>query len=129
MDTKGRLKEDIKLELNELNDLIIESIQDIKGQNIVKLDLRKLEDKPADFFIICEGESTTQVSAIANNVVKRLKYEADNRPLHVEGKQFSQWVLVDYFNIVLHVFHPDSRAFYELEDLWCDAEFTTYENL
>lgn len=112
-----------------LLDLIIDSIQDIKGKNILKLDLRKLDDAPADFFIICEGDSNTQVKAISGNIEKRLKTEVGQRPLHVEGIQNSRWICMDYFNIVIHVFYRETRAFYELEDLWSDAKFTEYENL
>lgn len=115
--------------VTDLNDLIIDSIQDIKGKNILKLDLRDLDDAPTDFFIICEGESVTQVRAISQNVNKRVKEELGTRPNHVEGSQNSQWILVDYFTTVVHVFYPESRAFYELEDLWSDAKFIEYENL
>ena len=113
----------------EFNHLIIESIQDIKGKNIVKLDMRKLDDSPADFFIICQGDSTTQVSSIASNVQKRIKEEFGILPSHVEGKTSQTWVLVDYFSTVVHVFYPETRSFYELEELWGDAEHTSYENL
>jgi ribosome-associated protein len=112
-----------------LTDLIIDSIQDIKGQNILKLDLRELDDGPTDFFIICEGESSTQVNAIAENVVKRLKKEINMMPSHIEGKQFSNWVLVDYFDVIVHVFYPETRRFYEIEDLWSDAKATEYQNI
>ncbi len=113
----------------ELNDLIIDAIQDIKGQNIIKLDLRELGEAPTDFFIICEGESTTQVNAIASNIQKRIKDEFGEFPSHVEGKQGGFWVLVDYFTTMVHIFHPEKRAFYELEDLWSDAKITEYTNL
>ena len=113
----------------QLNDLIIDSIQDIKGKNIVKLDLRKLEDAPTDFFIICEGDSNTQVSSIAGNIKKRLKLEADQVASHVEGERNSMWVLMDYFNVVIHVFYKETRKYYELEDLWSDAILTEYETL
>lgn len=129
MNTERRLKEKHGIGLSEMNNLIIDSIQDIKGKNIIKLDLTELEEAPADYFIVCEGESTTQVKAIANNVVKRLREEGDTKPLHTEGKEFSKWVLVDYFNIVVHVFHPETRSFYELEELWSDAKITNYEDL
>ncbi len=111
-----------------LNDLIIDSIQDIKGKNIVKLDLRQLEDAPSDFFIICEGESNTQVRAIAENILKRAK-EAGAAPFHVEGQRNGLWVCVDFFDTIVHIFHRDKRAFYQLEDLWGDAKMTEYENL
>lgn len=113
----------------ELTDLIIDCIQDIKGQNIVKMDLRELDEAPSDFFVVCEGSSTTQVSAIANNIEKRLKEEYGLRPSHSEGKSSSTWVLVDYFNVVVHVFYPETRKFYEIEDLWSDAVMTEYQNI
>lgn len=112
----------------ELNELIIDSIQDIKGKNIVKIDLRSLPEAPADFFIICEGDSTTQVSAIAGNVFKRVKDEMGFIP-HREGQEHATWVLVDYFDTILHVFYPETRALYDLEDLWSDAKFTEFQNL
>ncbi len=118
-----------KPSVEELNELIIDSIQDIKGKNIVKLDLRKLEEAPTDFFIICEGDSVTQVQAIAENIRKRVKEEGGTLPSHLEGLRAAQWVLVDYFNTVVHVFYPEKRAFYELENLWSDADFTEYDNL
>lgn len=112
-----------------LTDLIVDSIQDIKGKNILKLDLRLLDDAPADFFIICEGDSGTQVNAIAGNIVKRLKEEVDTLPSHVEGRDFSKWVLVDYFDVIVHVFYPETRQFYEIEELWSDAQSTEYQNI
>ena len=111
-----------------LNDLIIDAIQDIKGKNIVKIDLRKLDEAPTDYFIICQGESTTQVSAIANNIYKKVKEELGYIP-RKEGQESANWVLVDYFDTVVHVFYPDARALYDLEDLWSDAEFTEFQNL
>lgn len=117
------------LTLEVINDLIIDAIQDIKGKNIVKLDLRKIEDAPADFFIICEGDSTTQVKAISDNVHQRLKRELEVFPNHVEGEKTAQWICLDYFLTVVHVFHREAREFYELEQLWGDAISTTYETL
>lgn len=115
--------------IEQINDLIIDSIQDIKGKNIVKLDLRQLEDAPTDFFIICEGDSNTQVSAIAGNIRKRLKQEAGQIASHIEGERNALWVLMDYFNVVIHVFYNETRKYYELEDLWSDAIVTEYETL
>lgn len=112
-----------------ITDLIIDSIQDIKGKHIIKMDLREIDDSSADFFIICEGESTTQVNAIAGNVEKRMKYELGIMASHVEGKTTSKWVLVDYFDVIVHVFYPETRAFYELEDLWHDAKITEYQDI
>lgn len=128
MSTQAKVKKR-KYSSEELNDLIIDSIQEIKGKNIVKLDLRRLEDAPADYFIICEGSSTTQVKALADNVYKRLKEEAGITPNHIEGARSALWVCVDYFSVVVHVFHPEVRSFYELEDLWGDATITQYSSL
>lgn len=118
-----------QIDIEELNDYIIQSIQDTKGKNILKLDLRKLDEAPTDFFIICEGNSDTQVKAIANNIEKFVIEKMGERPSHTEGTQQGKWVLVDYFNTVVHVFYRETREFYQLEDLWSDAIFTEYQNL
>ncbi len=110
-------------------DVILDSIRDIKGKNIIRLDLRKLDDRPAEFFFICEGESTTQVRAIANNVQKRLKQEFGETSKNITGSRPSNWVCLDYFDTVVHVFYPETRAFYQIEDLWSDAVATEYETL
>jgi len=109
-------------------DLIIDSIQDIKGKNILLLDLRKLPDAPASYFIICEGDSSTQIKAIAGNVERRAKEEAGQRS-HSEGQISAKWVLVDFFDVVVHIFDKETRRYYELEDLWSDARMTEYQNL
>jgi ribosome-associated protein len=113
----------------ELNFLIIDAIQDIKGKNIMKLDLRSLKDAPADYFIICEGDSSTQVKAISDNIDRRLKTELNINPSHKEGVDGAKWILVDYFDTVVHVFYPETRSFYEIEELWGDATITSYENV
>ena len=128
MNSQAKLKEQ-KLTTEVLNDLIIDSIQDIKGKNIVKLDLRQLEEAPCDYFIICEGDSNTQVKSIANNIRKRVKEEAGLLPVHSEGEGNALWICVDYFDTVVHVFYREKRAFYQLEELWGDAFFTEYETL
>ena len=92
-------------------DLIVDAIQDIKGKRIVRMDLRKIHDRPTDFFVVCEGESIVQVRAIAERVRMRMRDEAGIRPNHIEGGNNSIWVLVDYFNIVVHVFHKETRSF------------------
>jgi len=109
-------------------DLIIDAIRDIKGKNIVLLDLRHLPDAPASYFVICEGDSSTQIKAIAANVERRAKEEASMRA-HSEGQLSAKWVLVDFFDLVVHIFDKETRKYYELEDLWSDAHFTEYQNL
>lgn len=113
----------------ELSEVIIDAIQDIKGANIVKIDMRKVQDAPAEYFIICEGESVTKINAIANNIQKRLKNELGLKPGHMEGGVGAKWILLDYFSILVHIFYPETRAFYDLEELWSDGLFTNYENL
>ncbi|MEM8528960.1 MAG: ribosome silencing factor [Bacteroidota bacterium] len=117
------------LSIEALNNLLVDSIQDIKGQNILKLDLRQLDDAPTDFFIICEGESSVQVRSIAENIQKRLKQEEGILPSNLEGMQSAHWICLDYFYTVVHVFYHETREFYELEDLWSDADTTEYDNL
>ena len=114
---------------DKINGLIIDAIQDIKGQNIVQIDLSEIEDAPAKYFIICEGESTVQVSAIASNVNKRLRKEIGVKCYHLEGMKESKWVLLDYFDTVVHVFYPETRQFYDIEDLWSDGIFTEYQDI
>ncbi len=114
---------------SDLNHLIIDAIQDIKGKNIVKLDLRSLDDAPADYFIICEGDSSTQVKAISENIGKKIKEKTGESPFHTEGMDGAKWILVDFFDTVVHVFYPETRAFYEIEELWGDAKFTQYQNV
>jgi ribosome-associated protein len=125
---KVKIVQPLSVAEQEMNDFIIDCIQDIKGKNIVKLDLRHL-DAPTNFFIICEGDTYVQVRAISENIRKRMKDEAGIFPNHVEGGSQALWVLADYFTTVVHIFTPDHRRFYELEDLWSDATVTTYKNL
>ncbi len=112
-----------------IHDLLVDSIQDIKGKKIIKLDLRHLVDRPTDFFIICEGESNTQIRAITANMSRRMRDTFDIRPLHVEGTTNLTWVLTDYGSVVVHVFNRETRAFYDLESLWGDGKKTEYEDI
>ena len=101
---------------------IIQSIQEKKGEYIVALDLRKIPEAVADFFVICEAGSTTQVKAIADYVEFHTKEVLNESPYKHEGHQGMQWVLIDYVNIVVHVMLPETRKFYKLEEMWSDAE-------
>ncbi len=113
----------------ELNHWIIDAIQDIKGKNIIKLDLRKIIDRPTDYFIICEGDSSVQVKAISDSIGRKIKDKLGLHPIHKEGVEGAKWVLVDYFDTVVHVFYPETRAFYDIEELWGDAKVINYENI
>lgn len=124
--TSARLPKTFGIPTEQLNQWIIEGIRDKKGKNIIQLDLRKLEDAPADFFIICEGDSNTHIKSISDSIYKKVKDELQTMPSHVEGSGGSRWVLMDYFNTVVHVFYPETRHFYELEQLWSDAKVTEF---
>lgn len=100
---------------------IVQAILDKKGEKIISLDLRKIPEAAADFFIVCEASSTTQVKAISDYVEDQVKKLCGEMPYKHEGKALAQWVLIDYVNVVVHVMHPESRKFYQLEEMWSDA--------
>lgn len=100
---------------------IIKAIQDKKGEHIVTLDLRKVNEAVSDFFIICEANNTTQIKAIADNIEDRVREQCSEKPYHHEGLQALQWVIIDYVNVVVHVMMPETRKFYNLEELWSDG--------
>lgn len=100
---------------------IIEAIQDKKGEHVITLDLRKIPEAVSDFFIVCEASSTVQVRAIAEWVETRVKKECGELPYKHEGMSAAQWILVDYINVVVHVFLAETRKFYRLEEMWSDA--------
>ena len=112
---------------NVLKDLIVDSIRDIKGKRIVLMDVRHLHEAPTDYFIVCEGESSTQVRAIAEHISDRVNKELGIRANHKEGLKEARWILVDYFDLIVHVFYPEARAYYDLEDFWSDAIIYNYE--
>jgi ribosome-associated protein len=100
---------------------IIHAIQEKKGEKIVSLDLRKIPEAVADFFIICEASNTTQLKAIADSVEYEVKKICGELPYKHEGRQAEQWIIVDYVNVVVHVMLPEPRKFYNLEDMWSDG--------
>ena len=119
----NRKKGVVRLNRNsKLFKTIIRAIQDKKGEHIVSLDLRKIHEAVADYFIICEATNQPQIRAIADSVEDAVKKECDESVYHHEGKQSAQWILMDYVNIVVHVMLPDSRRFYKLEEMWSDAQ-------
>ena len=100
---------------------IIHAIQEKKGEKIVSLDLRKIPEAVADFFIICEATNNTQLKAIADSVEFEVKKTCGELPYKHEGRQGEQWILIDYVNVVVHVMLSDTRKFYKLEEMWSDA--------
>ena len=106
---------------------IIQAIQEKKGEKIISLDLRKIQEAVADFFIVCEASSSTQIRAIADFIETELKLKCGEVPYMHEGKQVLQWVIIDYINVVVHIMLPDSRRFYKLEEMWSDAVMEEHE--
>lgn len=111
----------------ELLDIIIKGIQEVKGENITILDLRDLPHTISDYFVVCDANSNTQVKAIARSIEKMTKELLDDRPQHVEGKENSLWVLMDYTDIIVHIFYKETREKYRIEDLWGDANIRKIE--
>ena len=111
-----------------LLETIIEGIKKIKGIDTAILNLKKIETAVCKYFVICSGTSNTHVSSITDSVKKIVSKEIQEKPWHIEGLNTSEWVLLDYSDIVVHVFQEQTREFYRLEDLWGDAEIRTIEN-
>ena len=109
---------------DDLITVIIKGIDDVKGENIQLLDLRGIENTVCDYFIICSGNSNTQVNAISGSVQKVVSKELKDKPWHIEGQGNSEWILMDYVNVVVHVFQKHVRDFYDIESLWGDAKIT-----
>lgn len=107
-----------------LRDAIVGGMQDNKAKDIVILDLRNIANAVTDFFVICTGDSSTQIEGIANSVVRNTRKDLKERPWNQHGKGISEWVLLDYVNVVAHVFSKSLRDYYELEELWADAKRT-----
>ena len=104
-----------------LSQIVIQGIQEVKGHEILSIDLRNITNAVSDFFVICHGNSDTQVEAIARSVEDLVEEKLGEKPLHKEGTDNAEWILMDYFNVVVHIFKPESREFYNLEKLWADA--------
>ena len=107
---------------------IAEGIFEKKGLNVLKIDLRKLENRITDYFVICHASSTTQVSAICDSVEDIVRIQAGEKPIHVEGLDNCFWVLLDYGTVIVHIFLEEYRGFYTLESLWGDAVITAMED-
>lgn len=112
-------------ETEQLIDAIVEGIQRKKGIDLVKINLTKINHTECNYFIICHGNSTTQVDAIAHSVEDTVEELINEKVWHKDGYRNSIWILLDYANIMVHVFQKDSRKFYDLENLWADAQIDT----
>lgn len=107
-----------------LIDEIIKGIENVKGEEIQVMDLNNIENTPCKYFIICSGNSNTQVMSIVNSIIKKVSKKIQEKPLHTEGLEAAEWVLIDYINVVVHVFQRKTREFYNIEELWGDAKST-----
>jgi len=107
---------------------VVNGIFEKKGQDVLRLDLRKLENRITDYFVICHGISVTQVDSICNSVEDCVRKKTGEKPLHVEGLDNCFWVLLDYGNVVVHIFLKEYRSFYSLESLWADAGIEAMED-
>lgn len=111
-----------------ISEVIVHGIQEKKGNDIVRLDLRNIHSSVADYFVVCHAESSTQVKAIANSVEEEVFKALGIDPYRKEGLQNAEWILLDYFDVVVHIFKTDKREFYGIEDLWGDAEMKYYQS-
>jgi len=117
-----------KSSADELIALIISGIEEVKGHDINLLDLRDIENTVCDYFIICNGTSNTHVNAIVGSIQKTVSKAIKDKPWHVEGSENAEWVLMDYVNVVVHVFQKQVREYYDIEGLWGDAKVTLVES-
>lgn len=117
-----------KASADELITLILHGIEEVKGLDTNLLDLREIDNTVCDYFIICSGTSNTHVNAIVNSIQKTVREAIKDKPWHVEGSDHAEWVLLDYVNVVVHVFQKQTREFYDIEGLWGDAKVTLFEN-
>ena len=114
-------------ELEAMVAVAVHGLQEKKGLKIVSIDLRGIGSAFADFFVICSGSSSRQVDALADSVEDELRNSLGEKPKHREGGENAEWVLLDYYNIVIHIFSEEKRDFYGLEELWGDGKIKTYE--
>ncbi len=128
--TKKVAKKEVKEKKETLGllDVIVEAMLEKKAQNIISLDLSLLDNSVCKYFVICNADSTTQVSAIAENVEDRTREQLNERVWRKDGLDNSLWVVLDYGDIMVHIFQTECRNFYRLEDLWADAELKTYKD-
>lgn len=118
-----------KIEAKEVIGLIVEGIQEKKGKGITVVDMLGLGNSVCDYFVICQGNSPNQVSAITDSIADTVREKGGKKPYAIDGLRNSQWVAMDYGDILVHIFLPDVRAFYDIEHLWADAKITEVPDL
>ncbi len=115
-----------KVQIDNLIATILKAIDEIKGVDTQLLDLREIENTVCDYFIICTGTSNTHVNAISGAIQKKVSKALKDKPWHIEGEENSEWVLMDYINVVVHIFQKETRSYYDIESLWGDAKTTSF---
>jgi len=125
--TKRPLKSATKKQTNGLLDSIVDGMKEKKAKNITVIDLAKIENRIADYFVVCDADSNTHVNAIADSIEETVAKQTGEKPYHSEGHQNGEWILIDYINIVVHVFQKEIREYYNIEGLWGDAEIKTID--
>ena len=122
------VKNKITLESTSVSEIAVHGIQEKKGNDIVRLDLRNIHSSVADYFIVCHADSATQVKAIALSVEEEIFKVLKIEPRRKEGLQYGEWIILDYIDVIVHVFKTDKREFYGIEELWGDAEMQFYKS-
>lgn len=113
----------------QLAEVVVEGIQNAKGKDITLIDMQNFENSICDFFVVCSGTSHTQVESITEKIKYETKKSLQEKPLHTEGLDNSEWVLMDYSDVLIHIFHQEQRAFYNIEELWADAPIKEIPNI
>lgn len=116
-----------KTSTNQLIDLIVEGIEKVKGKDVTLLDLSDIDSAVCDYFVVCTGTSNTHVNAIAASIQKTVSKAIKDKPWHVEGSENAEWILMDYIDVVVHVFQKQIREYYDIESLWGDAKSIAIE--
>ena len=119
----------MKKEKNPLVEAIVQGMQDKKGKNIVVVDLTEIPDTICGYFVIVTGGSPSQIQALARSISEKALEQAHQKPLAVDGLHYSQWVAMDFAEVIVHIMLPDERAFYDIEHLWADAQLTQVPDL
>ena len=115
-------------ESEKLSEVIIEGILSKKGHDVVRLNLKELPNAVSNYFILCHGTSDVQVKAIADAIIDETLKDSGSKPWHKEGFDNAEWILLDYVDVVVHIFKEEARVFYNLEKLWADAEIKTFND-
>ena len=126
-----KLRNSMVVEKNEamlLSEIIAKAMVSKKAEHVIRMDLRKIRNRICDCFVVCQGNSAVHIQTIRDAVIDEVRKAVGEKPWHVEGEDKSEWLLVDYANVVVHIFMEKTRKFYNIEDLWADAEITKFDN-